>query len=395
MAEDTDWKAAREWVSFSAANTGFVGLGLEQVQRVASLARSNIRAQVSQFSDGMYNVVFRVRFEDGVEWICRIHKNDIEVSPACVKAKVESTVATMRYVKQQIHSFPIPTIFAFESNPIISSIDYAYILMEAMSGTEVGQSGILDSDDESAVYDQLAVITWQLSTLCLPLIGRLYQSEDSKFYVGPFVDAQGKSHGPFSTSVEFFMYEAEKIPPRHTAWRSKSSNDEKVSIAVCELYNKAASFLSDNDLGSFPLVHGDFDTHNALFQRGPDGNLQLSAILDWDSAHTGSWLEFSFFPAFLKIRWPSLEAGKYSPRVLEKIRRRQHIFLESLKQEEWKFGERTTNRPKDLYRIFDSPAVRVAEFILLYSNPYFECDKNLFSKYLHAWRSEVDWVAEM
>ena len=38
---------------------------------------------------------------------------------------------------------------------------------------------------------------------------------------------------------------------------------------------------------------------------------------------------------------------------------------------------------KDLYEIFNSSIVHIAEFILIYSNSYFKCDRNLVSKYLY------------
>ena len=101
-------------------------------------------------------------------------------------------------------------------------------------------------------------------------------------------------------------------------------------MLACALYEQAASRLSDCDTGLFLIAHGDFDIHNALFERDSSGKLQLSAAFDWDSAHPVTWLEFCFFPAFLKIRWPTFETGRYSQMVLDHINRRQRIVLESI-----------------------------------------------------------------
>lgn len=389
MSDDPEWHETVEWDAFVEANHGFDKSLLNLVQCTASQARNDSRALISRFTYGVFNVVFQVVFMDNLVWMCRVHKNDQDVSPLCVKSKVDSAVATMRYIKSKQPSFPIPEIYAFESDPNTSTIKAAYVFMEAMEGAEVGS---LSPDDECTVYKQLASVTWHLSGLCFPKIGRIYQSPSTnEFYVGPFVDAQGNRYGPFETSMEYVAYEAGKIEAKHAQWHASSVENEKISSEVCELYKRAASLLTDHDIGSFPLVHGDFDTHNALFRRDSEGKLQLTAIIDWDSAHAGSWLQFCTFPAFLKIRWPTLERGKYSQFVLDRIRRRREVFLQQLEQEERTLQMRTLGRPQNLHIIFDSPAVRVAEFILIYSDPYYECDGKMIRKYLSAWRKDVDW----
>jgi len=386
---DSNWRFLDKWQSFADNNPKFAEINVNALERVASLANNGIGSKVLRFTHGMYNAVFDVRFENDVSWIFRVHCVETSVDSACTKAKIESTVATMRLVRCRT-SIPIPEIYAFESDRTTSSIGAGYILMEAMRGTEVGGSGeMLVDDDLNVVYSRLADVVWQLSSVVFPKVGRIFQSHDGEFHVGPFVDAHGNYYGPFSTSVEFFKYEASKISASHTEWRSKTREDEKKSLRACSLYEQAASSLSDHDSVSFPIMHGDLDIHNCLFERDSDGNLQLSAVLDWDSAHTVTWLEFGFFPSFLKLRWPTLEAGKYSQLVLDKIKRNQIIFLESLARSEAANSAKSQpGRPSPLHTLYDSPPVRVAEFILEYSDPYYQCDPDLVRKYLIAWRRE-------
>jgi Phosphotransferase enzyme family len=394
MSGDDSWQDPHLWHKFSLIHPEFERLNLESIQHVATTTRGGTPCRITRFTHGVYNTVFEATFNDNVIWICRVHGLNADVSPACVKAKIESTVATMRYIRSRDPSIPIPAIYDFESDPTISTIGFGYILMEAMNGVEVDDSELTD-EEETQVYSQLAGIVCRLSRICLPKIGRIYQSSTnhSEFYVGPFVDSHGNPYGPFNTSVEFFNYEAGKISECHREWRAKSIDDAKKSEAACLLYKQAASSLSDYENGSFPIAHGDFDTHNALFKRDVSGNLVLSAVLDWDSAHTVTWLEFCFFPAFLAIRWPALEAGKYSQRVLESIKRQQQIFLHSLQQLQSEMSDSESNVnpgcPPHLHDIFDTPPVRVAEFILKYSDPRYQCDERLIRKYLVAWRQ--DW----
>jgi Phosphotransferase enzyme family len=389
MSDDPDWAEAVKWDAFVDSNHGFDKRLLSLVQCTASRSRNGTPAVISRFTHGLYNVVFQVVFKDNLVWICRVHKNDQDVSPRCVESKTDSTVATMRYIKSKLPSFPIPEIYAFESDPNTSAIKAAYIFMEAMEGAVVGR---LSPDDQCTVYKQLASIAWQLSGLCFSKIGRIYQvPATNEFYVGPFVDAQGNPYGPFEKSMEYLKCEARKIEAKHAQWRATYVESKKLLSEVFELYKRAASLSTDHDIGSFPLVHGDFDTHNALFRRDTGGKLQLTAIIDWDGAHTGSWLQFCTFPAFLNIRWPTFERGRYSQVVLDRIRRRQQVFLQQLEQEERTLKTCTPSRPTDLHTVFNSPAVTVAEFILIYSDPYYECDAEMIRKYLSAWRNDIDW----
>jgi len=162
-------------------------------------------------------------------------------------------------------------------------------------------------------------------------------------------------------------------------------------MEVCELYKRAASLLADHCSGSFPLFHDDFDTHNALFQRDTEGNLQLTGILDWDSALAGSWFQFCAFPTLIAVRWPLFERGRYSQFVLDRIKRRQDIFLQQLREEESASQTPVPGRPSNLYSVFDSPAVRVADFIIAYSDPYYEAGGEMLRKYLSAWKKDIDW----
>jgi hypothetical protein len=292
-------------------------------------------------------------------------------------------------LKSKLPTFLIPKIYAFESDPNTSAIKAAYMFMEPMEGVELGSR--LSPDDERSVYQQLASVIWHLSGLCFPKVGCIYQCPSTnKFYVGPFVNAKGNPYGPFETSMEYLAYEAGKIEAKHAQWRATNVESERISLEACELYKRAASLLVDHYDGSFPLVHGDLDMHNALFRRDSEGRLQLTAIIDWDSAHAGSWLAFCTFPNFLTIRWPTLERGKYSQFVLDGIRRKRQVFLQQLEREERHFQPIIPGRPPSLHTVFDSPAMRAAEFVLIYSDPY-KCDGEMIRKYLSAWRKDIDW----
>jgi hypothetical protein len=165
-----------------------------------------------------------------------------------------------------------------------------------------------------------------------------------------------------------------------------SESDKNMSETLCTLYERVASKLSDHDYGIFPLTHGDLGTHNVLFIRDQSGQLRINAVLDWDYAHASAWPDFGQFPTMLEIDWPTLETGEYSSFALNNLRHQQKLYLDGI-------GKCQDPSPADgfpvLSNIIDTPAVRVAEFILSYSNPKENLDVAMFLKFIRDWRS--DW----
>src|SRR5271169_6072955 len=109
----------------------------------------------------------------------------------------------MRYIKSN-SSIPVPTIHAHESRNTIPGLGSGYIMMEFIPGNQVDSCpGALSSEDETQVYQQLALITCELSRLRFRQIGPIYQTSSGEFHIGPFVTEQGKGFGPFDTAVDF------------------------------------------------------------------------------------------------------------------------------------------------------------------------------------------------
>ncbi len=267
--------------------------------------------------------------------------------------------------------------------------------MEWISGSEVDPDDIPDivEQDEKQVYEQLAFVTTQLWKLRFDKIGPLYENDLGQTYVGPFVDEQGNSSGPFDTAVEYFKFKVAGIRTTFNDFLNKnpelSDSEKRRARTICSLYEKVASELSDHDYGTFPLTHGDLGTHNVLFERDEDGQLQINGVLDWDYAHASAWPDFGQFPTLLEIDWPSLEAGQYSSLALDSLRHQQKLYLCGVRK--YEDTTRLDGYPL-LSEIIDTAAVRVSEFILLYSNPRDEVDVPLLLKYIREWRR--DWKDE-
>jgi len=293
------------WGEFQAMRPSFSNIQLDAVVALATSLRDDTKCKVSEeFWHGTNNAAFKVTFEDGVEWICRVHEEANNVSTTYTTARLNSAVATMQYIKSN-SSIPVPTIHAYDSRNTVPGLGSGYIMMDFIPGIEVDCSpGTLCDENEIQVYEQLAQVTWELSRPRFHQIGPLYQSIQGDFYIGPFVNEQGNSFGPFDTAVEFFKFKVERIRYRYTEGLktdARSDADRERAHSLLSLYEKIAAQLSDYDDGNYPLAHGDLGTHNVLFVRDLTGNLQISGVLDWDSAHASAWPDFGQFPALMEI----------------------------------------------------------------------------------------------
>jgi len=381
------------WEEFQAKNPRFSNIDPLAVKNLVAAFRPGIPCHVAErFHSGADNVAFKVAFNDGKEWIIRVSGKRTDRSAAYVRAKIESAVATMRCVKAST-TFPVPTVFGYEAQKSLPGLGEGYIAMELIPGCLIDDlDEELPDEEKSQIFHHLADITNQLWKLRFEMIGPIYQDKDGLFYPGPFVDELGNFFGPFSKTTEFFKHKLIEI---HRVYDEYVRNPELCPAertrceTLCALFDELAPELYDYDHGSFPLAHDDLGTHNVLFVRDPKGDWQVSGVIDWDYAHASAWEEFGQFPACLEIDWPLFEAGEYNATVIEDIRREEEMFVKGILK-----CEDVARRQIDqflLSEIIDSPAVRVAEFILRYWQPEKEVSSSVLLKYVRAWRP--NWTA--
>jgi hypothetical protein len=142
-----------------------------------------------------------------------------------IKLKIQSSVATMQYVKSK-SSIPVPTVYAFDDENTSPGLGAGWIMMECMSGFLVDETpGALSMEDEIQVYHQLAQITIQLSNLRFPQIGPIYPDDHGHFRVGEFVDAHGLGYGPFDTAVDYFKHRVEEIVSNIETWIDRRARE--------------------------------------------------------------------------------------------------------------------------------------------------------------------------
>jgi len=193
--------------------------------------------------------------------------------------------------------------------------------MDAILGRQRDRFGEYIMESElSILFREIADSAVQLASLNFPKLGRIYATGGGHYEIGPFVNEDGTTYGPFAQSVEYYQYLATNDGKRRWGTEGKSSSEVLRDRFASYLYRKASARLSLSNCGPFGLVHGDHGMHNFLF----DENLRLTGILDWDYVHSAPALTCCNWLAMTQIRWPYYD--EYWPGVGEGLLLRQDLF---------------------------------------------------------------------
>jgi Ser/Thr protein kinase RdoA (MazF antagonist) len=100
----------------------------DQVLKIASSIRDQPCAifEGDEFSGGC-NIVNRIVFEDGIIWALRVQYDEVPVA-------VESTVTTMRYVRDAVPSIPVATVHTWSGSEDGDGVGTPYILLDWTDG---------------------------------------------------------------------------------------------------------------------------------------------------------------------------------------------------------------------------------------------------------------------
>jgi len=278
----------------------------------------------SRFTFGSAHVVFEIAFHDGCRWICRVRRRNSKEHSRYIKMTMESAVAAMRYVRENT-SIPVPNVYDYKTNHTATDIGACYMFMDAFSGRQRDQFGEDITESElTMLFRQIADSAVQLASLDFPKIGRLYTTDGGRYEIGPFVNEDGTTYGPFYHAVEYYQYLASKDAKKRLVTEGKLPSEVRRDQFASYLYRTASAKLSLSNDGPFGLVHGDYGVHNFLF----DENMRLTGILDWDYVHSAPALSCCSWPAMTQIRWPYCD--EYWPGVREGLLLRQRLFREGI-----------------------------------------------------------------
>lgn len=236
----------------------------------------------SKFALGRCNVVFEVRFPDGVVSVARVFTNHFGVlreEETVITAFFRSEVETMQYISDKSH-IPVPKVLDYDSNPH-NPVNFRFILMEALPGHPLGiPYSNIPQQNRAHFLDQLADYLLQLGSLSFSSIGCLQYDrsvESAKIVPLPGRESVYDSSSEFVRDVRrqqnLLLLTDETVP--------STEEDRELASKVLSLAALKA-IRTDFAAGPFPLSHPDLHYNNILV----DGNYNITGIIDWSGVST-------------------------------------------------------------------------------------------------------------
>ncbi|CAA7261883.1 unnamed protein product [Cyclocybe aegerita] len=217
--------------------------------------------------------------------------------------KLQSEIATMRYVR--LHTkIPVPEVYLADTSPD-NHVGAQYVVMQQMEGQRLYRIwDELTIEHQKAVLGQIAAVLAQLANCKFDSIGCLQDD----FNVGPLIHSVGVKEdgieslrilrkGPFTTALDYLESFLEDVP--HLPRLEPLMADVKLLLRTHFASQDPARLLQP----PFRLIHADFDAQNMLFTAPTnenDGPPRLTAILDWEYAHTGPLYFLYDYPIFVQ-----------------------------------------------------------------------------------------------
>ncbi|KAL6918904.1 hypothetical protein FSST1_002930 [Fusarium sambucinum] len=259
----------------------------DRLLSIASTLRNGIPCVISEsFSLGQSNIVRRLEFTDGINWVARVRMPALtSVLPGeqllNIAAELQVEVASLKTKT----SIPVPEVHFHSVDPT-NDVGAPYILMDYIHGTTAKE--LRDAKNchynlfgtpqhDRRFREQMAEIQVQLSTFKFDKIGSLYYNEEtSDFSIGAEVET-GK--GPWTSSNEFYVHLADHA--LHACKRKAGRNvTESPSFENPILFKRLMpvyNYGSSDDKG-FGLVNRDFGDHNLIV----DDEFRIVSVIDFD-----------------------------------------------------------------------------------------------------------------
>ena len=238
---------------------------------------------------GGMNYHIEIQFEDGISWLARIRRSNATSPPSDLQGYIMcSEVATLQFLRKT--RVPAPKVFDYSFDGE-SPIGVGYILMEKMTGKSLRWS-LTSAEQRHKVMSQLADIYIELQAFPFDLMGSLDQPGAD--HVGPFaresltdyLNSKMRPIGPFTSPRDFILASIQLT--LDLIMRGECYAERAVDAFLIHrfLLDSASSILSYHGLddGQFYLKHADDKGDHILV----DDDYNITAIVDWEWAHTDS-----------------------------------------------------------------------------------------------------------
>lgn len=320
--------------------------------------RQGVPTELCDPKAGAFNVLFRMKFQDGGSAVIRFTKPGCTMFP---EEKIQNEVATIRYIQDNT-SIPVPFILHWgprEESPlglgpfiIMEYINHETDVCKVLNIPELHWEDRprlnphINLEKLEMLYYQLADVLLQLSKLEFPHIGSLEEVEEFEsearrrplsIHMNELIrlgtlPRNKLPSGTFTSSFDYF----EALSQLHIDHLTHQRNDAVDSETDCrrkyiarhlfrKLIRQRRLLSKAHANGPFKLWCDDLRPSNVLL----DANMQIVGVVDWEFTYAAP-VEFSFSPPW----WLLLEQPEYWPEGVENWKEiydgRLKIFLKAM-----------------------------------------------------------------
>ncbi|KAK0628687.1 hypothetical protein B0T17DRAFT_162148 [Bombardia bombarda] len=308
-------RPSERWASYDDWNYGGMRQRLEgfmaSINKTALTEHASIvlgsPASISEpFSAGQYWCCFELVAPDNRFLVARVRlpkHPESNATDADEEYLIQCEVATMKYLRANIRTVPLPKLYAYEPPGSVRAISAgaAYMLIEGFYGNSLQDIDHsiynLPVSTQEHVFTQWTSFQAELAAFTFTQIGSISQfSTDT----GPIIGAIATSSidglptaGPFHSGWDYFVAVAEGLVAH--ALRRKRSDTESNQFATLGplIFRNIVrdTEIFKNSQGPFHFNHMDMGIQNILI----DDDFNFVAVIDWELAQSAPW-EVNHYP---------------------------------------------------------------------------------------------------
>ncbi|KAJ9606860.1 hypothetical protein H2200_008870 [Cladophialophora chaetospira] len=228
---------------------------------------------------GSYNLVYVLRWSDGVKWVIRIPKNGCRFAMLDV-AKMESTYETMKMIRKKT-TMPIPQVYFHTWVPDRAGVPFA--LMSYVEGKmlfDFWHHPTTTGDQKLTTLTSIAKYMADLSKLKYSDMGMLYFDHgEAQARVGPVIETFRRFRGDRMGTPEL-QPRCNSIKAPLSEWLENQKYRTKRVECQRSIFRAAIDSIPDfmQSKDQYTACFPDFDWQNIMV----NDNGEITAFIDWD-----------------------------------------------------------------------------------------------------------------
>ncbi|KAH6624982.1 hypothetical protein B0J18DRAFT_479693 [Chaetomium sp. MPI-SDFR-AT-0129] len=308
-------RPSKRWASFDDWNYGELRQRLEgfmasinktALTEHASVVLGSPASMSKTFSAGQYWCCFELVAPDDRFLVARVRlpkHPESNATDADEEYLIQCEVATMKFLRANSRTVPLPTLYAYEAPGSVRAINAGatYMLIEGFYGNSLQDIDHsiynLPVSTQEHIFAQWMSFQAELATFTFPQIGSISQySTDTGPIIGAIASSSNDglpSAGPFHSGWDYFVAVSEGLVAQALQRkRSGMENSQFATLGPLIFRN----IVRDTEIfkgsqGPFHFNHMDMGMQNILI----DDDFNFVAVIDWELAQSAPW-EVNHYP---------------------------------------------------------------------------------------------------